>query len=373
MQVAVELVQQPIVQPHRDWVQCAAGHVHLVAGQQARVVRRRKSVTQLDAEGQPARRGDRFQRRDQCNGAVVLQVVFERRVRDLHLVETELFVEDGEDGVFAEQRRVQLHDRVQAPLLEAVARNPLDFVRRAAVHRRERDAVDDAGRDAKVGELRELAADDRTDLPQGLGGVGEHVHEPRHPGCTDAGEVVTDAHVEDGAGARGGRRGVALPAEHARQQVDECPGHHVLVRGLLEAEFLRPFDVVALVRHVDARAGDCEVVTHLDRLELDEPPAAQPGGHDVLAELSVGPRRGAKRGVQPLAEKGGKTEREPRCVEERDRNPEDLPLPLVLHQHAAELRGERLHAHHVGHRRQCNRDAVAGVSRWRRRPACVSC
>ncbi len=42
------------------------------------------------------------------------------------------------------------------------------------------------------------------------------------------------------------------------------------VRRLLQLEFLRPLDVVALVLHVDARPRDLQLVHDLDGLELDE-------------------------------------------------------------------------------------------------------
>ena len=58
---------------------------------------------------------------------------------------------------------------------------------------------------------------------------------------------------------------------------------------MVEFEFLRPFDVVAHVGDVDARAGDFQLVQNLHRLELDDACAAQPGERDVLRQLSVRP------------------------------------------------------------------------------------
>ena len=62
-----------------------------------------------------------------------------------------------------------------------------------------------------------------------------------------------------------------------------------------DGELLRPFDVVADRRHVDARPRHLDLVVDLDGLQLDHPPAGEPGERDVLRHLGVRPRRRAER------------------------------------------------------------------------------
>ena len=203
-----------------------------------------------------------------------------------------------------------------------------------------------AGGDLDVGEPREVAAERRADRGERLGRVGHDVHEARHARVADAGEVVADAHVEDRA------RGRPHPSR-PRQDVHERPRDDVLVRRLVERQLLRPLDVVALVGHVDARPRDLQLVVHLDRLQLDEPAAAEPRRDDVLTELGVRAGRWADgRGERLAEEAAARRTAAVGRVEERGRDVEDRPLALVLHEDAAELGGERLDAHHVGHHRE---------------------
>ena len=97
--------------------------------------------------------------------------------------------------------------------------------------------------------------------------VGHRVEVPLHVRPQDPLEVVADAHVEDHAGPLAGE------AERAVEGVDQHPGPQVLVERLVDLELLRPLDVVALVRDVDAGLVDVELVERLDRLELDQPGA----------------------------------------------------------------------------------------------------
>ena len=349
MQVLAELVQQPVVQPHGDRIEGAAGQVHVAARQSPGVVPYGERVAQLDAERETARRRHLLQRRDELHGTAVLQVVRERLVGHLDLAESEVVAEDRPHGLWAKQRRIQLHHRVQAALLQAVTGDPLDLVGPAPVHGRQRHAVDDGGRKVDVGQAREVPAERGPDLPERFGRVGQRVHEPPYPLVADAGQVVADAHVED--------RVRRAEAEDARQDVDERPGHDVLVGRLVEGQFLRPLDVVALVGHVDARPRDDEVVADLDRLQLDEAAAGQPRRHDVLAELRMRAGRRPEGGRERLAEQARHAERVSGRVEERRGDVEDRALGFVFGQRAPELGPEWLDAHHVGHgREQATRD-----------------
>ena len=352
VEVAVELVQQLVVQVHRDRVERPARHVHLVARHALGVVVHRQGVAQLDPEGEILLRSHALQRLDQLDRHGVLQVVLEDRVGDHDLGEAQPVVQDVQHPLLAQERGVHLHDRVQPALLQGVAGDALDLVGRAAVHRGEGDAVGQLRRDLDVGELRELAGDDLLDLAELLRGVGHRVHEPGHAGRLDPLQVVADAHVEDRAERR------ALPAQHPAEDVEDGPGDDVLVRRLLQLELLRPLDVVALVGHVDAGPRDHQLVHDLHGLQLDEPAAAQPRRDDVLAELGVRPCGRADGGRQVVA-RPAKVRHGKGCVrfgrvEERAVDIEDGSLALVFHQDAPKLRGEGLDLHDVGHKLHCS-------------------
>ncbi len=214
--------------------------------------------------------------------------------------EAEPLVDDPPDPLRPEQRRVALHRRVQAALLEEVAGDRLDLVGRAAVHRRERHRVRQAGRDLDLADGREAAGDD-VDVGRQPGRcVGHGVEVPLDVRPADPLEVVADAQVEEDA------RTLAGEAEVAVERVDEDPGAEVLVERLVDAQLLAPLDVVALVGDVDAGLVDVELVERLDRLELDDAGPGQPGRDDVLGQLGVRDRpprptacRGRRRGRGP--------------------------------------------------------------------------
>ena len=158
VEVAVELVQQLVVQVHRDRVERPARHVHLVARHALGVVVHRQGVAQLDPEGEILLRSHALQRLDQLDRHGVLQVMLEDRVGDHDLGEAQPVVQDIQHPLLAQERGVHLDDRVQPALLQGVAGDALDLVGRAAVHRGKGDAVGQLRRDLDVGELRELAA-----------------------------------------------------------------------------------------------------------------------------------------------------------------------------------------------------------------------
>ena len=130
----------------------------------------------------------------------VLQVVPERGVGDRHVGEPEVVVDDAAHLLGAQQRRVALHRGVQAALLDQVERDPLDLVGRAAVHRRERDRVGEAGGNLEIANRRVVAGDDLHVRRQVGRRVGHGVEVPLHVRLEHPLEVVADAHVEDHAG-----------------------------------------------------------------------------------------------------------------------------------------------------------------------------
>ena len=96
---------------------------------------------------------------------------------------------------------IQLDDRVEAALLEEVAGDPLDLLGRAAVHRRQRDAVGDAvgiSTSANAGTRVAACVADRVEE---LGAFAIRSRNVCSAGAADAVEGVPHALVEDAAPA----------------------------------------------------------------------------------------------------------------------------------------------------------------------------
>ena len=219
-----------------------------------------------------------------------LQVPLEVLRPRLDVAVAEDVVEEPVDRVSPEERGVELHGDVKAHLLHEEDGHRLDLVRRAAVEGRKRHLVGERRPEVEVPQATQLVRD----LPAhglDLGPRVLHRGDPGpHRGRADAGEVVAHAQVEDGLVARR----VVRPSEQPfrARDVDQHRALHVLAQALGEAQLLAPLHVVAHGLHVDAGPRDREAVVHLDRLELDEAPAREPGEQDVLGHLPVGPGGG---------------------------------------------------------------------------------
>ena len=345
-EVAPEVPGQGCRQVHGDRVERPARQVHRrVAVEGGPPVLDLQRVGQLEAERDAPGVGHVAQALEHRDGVRVLQVVTERLVRDRHVAEAEIVVDDAPHLLGAQQRRVALDRGVQAALLEQVHGDPLDLVGRAPVHRREGDRVRQAGRDVDLADRRVAPRDDVDVAGQVPRGVGHRVEVPLHVRAEDPLHVVAHAHVEQHA------RTLARKAQPAVERVHEDPGAQVLVERLVDLELLRPLDVVALVLHVDAGLVDLELVEGLDGLQLDQPGSHEPGCDDVLGHLGVGPGRHPERRLQlhavfasPEAVVGtGHEACRPRDVEQRS-----LLLQLGEHPVGELLHGERVEP--VGHR-----------------------
>ena len=125
-------------------------------------------------------------------------------------------IENFTHTLIAQQRRVELHKGVKPFLFQHVAADGFDFVRRAAVHGRQGDAMDHGCRNV-LRERRELEADifelvaakefviaqpavQRVAIEGEFrmrGGVHHVVDELLHRRLFNAVEVIAHAHVED--------------------------------------------------------------------------------------------------------------------------------------------------------------------------------
>ena len=77
--------------------------------------------------------------------------------------------------------------------------------------------------------------------------------------------------------------------------MDEHRAGDILFERIGHAQFLRPFDVVTDVGRFDAWPRDFQLVVNLNRFELHDPAAAEPGENEILGHLRLRTRRGARR------------------------------------------------------------------------------
>ena len=190
-------------------------------------------------------------------------------------------------------------------LLQQVAGDPLDLVRRAAVEGGHRHGSGHMGSDRV-----DIIAFSREELLQNgdalledgrLGGVHHAVQEGVDLLTLDACQVIAHGHVEHES------VGIA-------QTIDLChdlqgaPGLHILLKGLLDIQLRGPLAVVALILRQNAGAVDAGgqlcTVHLLNGFQLKEPGAAEVTCHDVLSQLSVGTGGRAKGRLNGLPENG---------------------------------------------------------------------
>ena len=126
------------------------------------------------------------------------------------------------------------------------------------------------------------------------------------------------------------------------QDLHQHRGLHIFAQRLLEPQFLRPFDVVAHVGGVDARARNLQLVENLYRLQLDDARAAQPGEGDILRQLTVRTRGRTKRRRRAMPVKFHRKIQPGDAAEEFvGRQVEDFAFPLILEKGAPQQQRQR--------------------------------
>ena len=274
-----------------------ARHVHLLAGQFPGLHVHREGVGELQAKFQtlPVRQGLEAVEHGHRVGILVVE-------GDIVIAHG---VQNGPGGLVPQDGGIALDEGVQVLLLQQVAGDPLDLVRRAAVEGGHRHGSGHMGSDRVdiiAFSREELLQNSDALLEDGrLGGVHHAVQEGVDLLTLDACQVIAHGHVEHES------VGIA-------QTIDLChdlqgaPGLHILLKGLLDIQLRGPLAVVALILRQDAGAvdagGQIRAVHLLDGLQLEEPGAGEIAGNDVLGQLGVGAGGGAERSLDGLPEDG---------------------------------------------------------------------
>ncbi len=281
-----------------------ARHVHFLAGQFSALHVHGEGVGELEAELHAGLVRQGLEAAEHGHRVRVLEVLVKVVVVEGDVVVAHA-VQDGPGGLVAQNGGVALDEGVEVFLLNQVAGDALNLVRRAAVKGGEGDAAGDMGRDgvdegAFGGE--ELLEDPDALLENGgLGGVHHLGEEFVHLGPLDALQVVAHGHVED--------KGVGVAqAVDLGHDFTGAPGFYILLKGLLDIQLRGPLAVVALVLRQNAgpadAGGQIRAVHLLDGFQLEEPGSGEIAGNDVLGQLGIGSGGGAEGGLDFLAEDG---------------------------------------------------------------------
>ena len=204
------------------------------------------------------------------------------------------------DLVIAQKCGIELDEGVQMLFRKHVGADGLDLLGRAAVHCGDGHAGADVGADALFKALQCLfvaleicAFQDAALFYQALENslvlfeqrafacIDHIVDIGLHLGLFYSFEVVAHAHVEDEIGS------LCLSGECRLDEMDCEPGFEILVIGLLEGVFGRPFHVVALVACVDTGLCYLQMIHDLDGLEFHEAAADHVCAHYVLGKLGM--------------------------------------------------------------------------------------
>ncbi len=217
----------------------------------------------------------------------------ERLIRHRHLAETQIHVQNPPQRLRPQQRRVQLHIRMQPPLLNQIRRNPPNFIRRTTVHGGQRHVVRQLRRNLQLANRRINLRHRRNHFLQRLPRVRHPRQKSLHVRLENPLQIVPHAHVENHARTPPQRQLVL-------QRVNHHPRHQVLVERLIYLQLLGPLHIVPLVLNINARLGNLQLIQRLNRLQLDKARPRQPRDNNILRHLRMRPRRHAKRRLQRL-------------------------------------------------------------------------
>ncbi len=134
---------QPVEDAGGQHVERRPRQIHRVVGHEALVVADHQRVGQLDPEPAAVDPGEVLQTDDQIQGLVELEVGRKSFRAQLHLVVTEVAVNDFVDALESEQGRVELDDHIDLVAGHEVAGDLVDLLGRASVEGRKGDGVGD--------------------------------------------------------------------------------------------------------------------------------------------------------------------------------------------------------------------------------------
>ena len=286
-QLAVKRPREQGGHVDREREQRAPGHIHFIPGQRPLVVDGAEGVGQLDAKAEAALLRQRHQARQHLQRPVDLKVVVKRRFAKADIAEA-AGVEDLAHARIAEQGRIELHKGIEIFLGQHIAADGFDLIRRAAVHRREGDALDQPGRYAlrqvvqpvfaracwqavNKGFILQPAVQRVAVLGEFRmrGGVHHVVDKFLHRRLLNTVKVVADAHIEN--------KRLALFVRRQRkdllQQMQGEPGFQVLIPGFFQGKFSGPFGIEALIFRIDTGLFQLQAVKDLNGFQLYKTPA----------------------------------------------------------------------------------------------------
>ena len=275
-------------------------------------------VAELEAEAPPALIGKGSQTRAQLHRFLKSEAGSIGGRIHMQLAVTEHIVEHVLQSFPAEHRRVHFDDHVEIVITDQEFADTLDFISRAAVERGQGYAAGNHRGIRKITRFsvcrRNLRAQAIDDVPR----IAHAVEEAADLVAADAGQVIAHADVVNHFAGRAGELTAAVAAIVSKH-LDEHGPRNVFAQRVLNSQFLRPFDVVADIGHVDARPGNGQAVIDLHGLEFKDPAAGDVAEQDILGHLRVRPGGGADRIARKMAVEA---HREIRAVRRRY-----VPLP----------------------------------------------
>ena len=182
-------------------MQRTAGEIHhlLVRVEYLAPILNFERIGQLDAKLKATVFGNRSQPAQHGHRVVVLEIVFERDIRHYDISEFQVIMNERPDLLSPQQRRIALHERVQASFTQQVFADTLDLVGRAPMHGRESDVVGYSVWNVDVPDVWIVASDLFDNLMLAVCAIIRLVEGPLHVRLLYASEVVADAEIKDDA------------------------------------------------------------------------------------------------------------------------------------------------------------------------------